>query len=71
MKYKEQAVAITTAEEFAAAHAAGARVEYTCDVFGRASVEDGPDDRCGGWIIPYHDHFTPKPDMYRAFYPEA
>lgn len=81
MTYKNQAVLITTLEEYNAARAAGAHIEFTAcaDWPGDPDTLDMP--IWGGGFVENaaeHDHFVtdtlanPLPgDMFRAFYPEA
>lgn len=74
MKYKEQAVAITSQAEFDAALEAGAEIEFT--IIGSDTL-DMPRGKgwlpgSSGWIdnTEYNDDGWDWEGQYRAFYPE-
>lgn len=73
MKYKTEAVAILSQEDFDAATAAGARVEYTYYLSDPLHAPMSPSHGSRGWIdnARYADEGYDADDgKFRAFYPE-
>lgn len=73
MKYKTEAVAILSQEDFDAAAAAGARVEYTYFLSDPLNAPMSPRPGSRGWIdsAPLAFSGYKLPGQYRAFYPET